>query len=61
LEHHAGLLATEPLFVGGQIAEGDSLGEIATDPLNYLGASFLILILDKLAKHRIKSSNMQKQ
>ncbi len=36
-----GLLATEPLFVGGQIAEGDSLGEIATDPLNYLGASFL--------------------
>ena len=37
----AGLLATEPLFIGGQIAEGDSLGEIATDPLNYLGASFL--------------------
>ena len=36
-----GLLATEPLFIGGQIAEGDSLGEIATDPLNYLGASFL--------------------
>ncbi len=36
-----GLLATEPLFVGEQIAEGDSLGEIATDPLNYLGASFL--------------------
>ena len=37
----AGLLATEPLFIGGQIAEGDSLGEIATDPINYLGASFL--------------------
>ncbi len=36
-----GLLATEPLFIGGQIAEGDSLGEIATDPINYLGASFL--------------------
>jgi len=36
----AGLLATEPLFIGGQIAEGDSLGEIATDPLNYLGAAF---------------------
>ncbi len=36
-----GLLATEPLFIGGQISEGDSLGEIATDPINYLGASFL--------------------
>jgi len=36
----AGLLATEPLFVGGQIAEGDSLTDIATNPLNYLGAAF---------------------
>jgi hypothetical protein len=36
-----GLLATEPLFIGGQLAEGDSLGEIATDPLNYLGAAFV--------------------
>ena len=36
----AALLATEPLFIGGQIAEGDSLGEIATDPINYLGAAF---------------------
>ena len=36
----AGLLATEPLFIGGQIAQGDSLGEIATDPINYLGAAF---------------------
>ena len=35
-----GLLATEPLFIGGQIAEGDSLTEIATDPINYLGAAF---------------------
>ncbi len=37
----AALLATEPLFIGGQIAEGDSLGEIATDPINYLGAAFV--------------------
>ncbi len=37
----AALLATEPLFIGGQIAEGDSLGEIATDPINYLGAAFM--------------------
>ena len=36
----AALLATEPLFIGSQIAEGDSLGEIATDPLNYLGVAF---------------------
>ena len=36
----AALLATEPLFIGGQIAQGDSLGEIATDPINYLGAAF---------------------
>ena len=36
----AALLATEPLFIGGQIAEGDSLGEIATDPIKYLGAAF---------------------
>ena len=36
-----GLLATEPLFIGGQLAEGDSLGEIATDPINYLGAAFM--------------------
>ena len=35
-----GLLATEPLFIGGQIAQGDSLTEIATDPINYLGAAF---------------------
>ena len=36
----AGLLATEPFFIGNQIAEGDSIGEIATNPMNYLGAAF---------------------
>ena len=36
----AGLLATEPLFIGGQIAQGDSLTDVATNPLNYLGAAF---------------------
>ena len=35
-----GMLALEPLFIGHQIAEGDSAGEIATNPLNYLGAAF---------------------
>ena len=35
-----GLLALEPLFIGQQLAEGDSLGEIATNPINYLGAAF---------------------
>ena len=37
----AGLLATEPLFLAGQVQQGDSLGEIATDPMNYLGAAFV--------------------
>ena len=36
----AGLLATEPLFLAGQIQQGDSLAEIATNPMNYLGAAF---------------------
>ena len=36
-----GLLATEPLYLAEQAQEGASLGEMATDPFNYLGASFL--------------------
>jgi hypothetical protein len=28
------------LFIAGQVQQGDSLGEIATNPLNYLGAAF---------------------
>ena len=36
----AGLLATEPFFLGSQIADGDSLAEMATQPMNYLGAAF---------------------
>jgi len=36
----AGLLATEPLFLAGQVQQGDSLGEIATNPFNYMGAAF---------------------
>ena len=37
----AGLLATEPLFIAGQVQQGDSLTDIATNPANYLGASFM--------------------
>ena len=37
----AALLATEPFFIGEQIAAGDSAAEIATNPLNYLGAAFV--------------------
>ena len=37
----AGLLATEPLFLAGQIQQGDSLTDIATNPMNYLGAAFV--------------------
>ncbi len=36
----AALLATEPLFIAGQVQQGDSLAEIATNPMNYLGAAF---------------------
>jgi hypothetical protein len=36
----AGLLATEPLFIAGQIQQGDSLTDIATNPFNYMGAAF---------------------
>ena len=35
-----GMLALEPLYIGQQIADGDSVGEIATNPMNYLGAAF---------------------
>jgi len=35
-----GMLALEPLYIGSQLAAGDSLGEIATNPINYLGAAF---------------------
>jgi len=35
-----GMLALEPLYIGSQLAAGDSAGEIATNPINYLGAAF---------------------
>jgi hypothetical protein len=35
-----GLLATEPLYLAEQVQQGDSLGEMATNPFNYLGAAF---------------------
>ena len=35
-----GLLALEPLHLAGQIQSGDSLTDIATNPLNYLGPAF---------------------
>jgi len=35
-----GMLALEPLYIGSQLAAGDSAGEIATNPLNYLGPAF---------------------
>ena len=35
-----GMLALEPLYLGQQLAQGDSIGEIATNPINYLGAAF---------------------
>jgi len=35
-----GMLALEPLYIGSQLAAGDSIGDIATNPINYLGAAF---------------------
>ena len=35
-----GLLALEPLHIAGQVQSGDSLTDIATNPLNYLGPTF---------------------
>ena len=35
-----GLLATEPLYLAEQAQEGASLGEMATNPFNYLGPAF---------------------
>jgi glycine cleavage system H lipoate-binding protein len=35
-----GMLALEPLYIGSQLAAGDSVGDIATNPINYLGAAF---------------------
>ena len=35
-----GLLATEPLYLAEQVQQGDSLGEMATNPFNYFGAAF---------------------
>jgi len=37
----AALLATEPLYIAGQVQQGDSLTDIATNPMNYLGAAFM--------------------
>ena len=37
----AGLLATEPLYIASQVQQGDSLTDIATNPMNYLGAAFM--------------------
>jgi len=45
-----GLLATEPLYLADQVQQGDSLGEIATNPFNYLGAAFAGQASDFAAK-----------
>ena len=37
----AALLPMEAMNISSQIAEGDSVADIATDPLNYLGAAFV--------------------
>jgi len=45
-----GMLALEPLYIGQQLAEGDSAGDIATNPLNYLGAAFAAPLTQQATK-----------
>ena len=45
-----GLAAFEPLHIAGQVQQGDSLGEIATNPWNYAGLAFA----DDLSKFTTK-------
>jgi len=45
-----GMLALEPLYIGQQLAQGDSAGEIATNPLNYLGAAFAAPLTQQATK-----------
>ena len=45
-----GLAAFEPLHIAGQVQQGDSLGEIATNPWNYAGLAFA----DDLSKFATK-------
>jgi uncharacterized lipoprotein YehR (DUF1307 family) len=54
-----GLLATEPLYLAEQIQEGDSLGEIATNPFNYLGPAFAGQATDFVTKG-LKSPGLAK-
>jgi hypothetical protein len=35
-----GMAVLEPLYIGQQIADGDSASDIATNPMNYLGPAF---------------------
>ena len=46
----AGLLPVEALSIASQVQQGDSLTDIATDPLNYLGAAFVGPLSDYATK-----------
>jgi len=54
-----GILATEPLYLAEQIQEGDSLGEIATNPLNYFAPAFAA-DADRLVSKGLKSPGLAK-
>jgi len=54
-----GLLATEPLYLAEQVQEGASLGEMATDPFNYLGPAFVGQASD-FATKGLKNSGIAK-
>ena len=46
----AGLLPIEAMNIGSQIAEGESVADIASNPLNYLGAAFVGPVSDFATK-----------
>jgi hypothetical protein len=54
-----GVLATEPLYLAEQIQEGDSLAEMATNPLNYFGPAFAA-DADRLVSRGLKSPGIAK-
>ena len=54
-----GILATEPLYLAEQIQEGDSLGEMATNPLNYFAPAFAY-DSDRLVSRGLKSPGLAK-
>ena len=55
-----GLAALEPLHIAGQIQQGDSLTDVATNPWNYLGPAFMPSMTKAATKGLGAASNVAK-